>query len=90
MPQLAGALNKLQDRARAANQPRLIERIVLTPAANRGEMDVALHGDPWGPYLNRLEKGRRQEGRPPSSGMSISVVAGVRNHRDRHSLVVSI
>ncbi len=74
---LAEALNKPEERAEAAGAIRgLIERIVLTPGANRGEMDVALHGDlgtilEWTTTRDGIKKTD-----PPSSGMSVSVVAG--------------
>ena len=74
---LAEALNKPDERAEAASAIRgLIERIVLTPGANRGEMDAALHGD-LGTILEWTGTGggiRKTD--TPSSGMSVSVVAG--------------
>ena len=74
---LAEALNKPEERTEAAAAIRgLIERIVLTPAANRGEMDIALHGDlgtilEWTRTMDGIKKTD-----PPASGMSVSVVAG--------------
>ena len=75
---LAEALADPRDRDEAADAIRgLIERIVLTPGAKRGEMDAALHGD-LGTILEWAGNGRRKGATDtPRSGMSVSVVAGV-------------
>ena len=75
---LAEALADPRDRDEAAEAIRgLIERIVLTPGAKRGEMDAALHGD-LGTILewagNKSRKGAKDIHR---DRMSVSVVAGV-------------
>ncbi len=75
---LAEALADPRDRDEAAEAIRgLIERIVLTPGAKRGEMDAALHGD-LGTILewagNKSRKGAKDIRR---DRMSVSVVAGV-------------
>ena len=73
---LAEALRDPRERAAAAEAVRsLIERIVLAPGAKRGEMNATLHGD-LGTILEWTAKGRRNETDTPSSGMSVSVVAG--------------
>ena len=73
---LAEALRDPQERGEAAEAVRgLIERIVLTPGAKRGEMDATLHGD-LGAVLEWTAKGRKNETDTPSSGMSVPVVAG--------------
>ena len=74
---LAEALADPRDRDEAADAIRgLIERIVLTPGAKRGEMDAALHGD-LGTILEWAGNGRRKGATDtPRSGMSVSVVAG--------------
>ena len=69
---LAEALRDPRERAAAAEAVRsLIERIVLAP----GAMNATLHGD-LGTILEWTAKGRRNETDTPSSGMSVSVVAG--------------
>ena len=73
---LAEALRDPRERDEAAEAVRgLIERIVLAPGAKRGEMDATLHGD-LGAVLEWTAKGRKNETDTPSSGMSVSVVAG--------------
>ncbi len=78
---LAEALKHPEDRDAAADAIRgLIERIVLTPGAKRGEMHAALHGD-LGTILEWATAGGgngRGKGATdtPGSGMSVSVVAG--------------
>ena len=70
---LAEALADPRDRDEAADAIRgLIERIVLTPGAKRGEMHAALHGD-LGTILEWAAKGATDI---PQNGMSVSVVAG--------------
>ncbi|MXY39297.1 MAG: recombinase family protein [Rhodospirillaceae bacterium] len=75
---LAEALADPRDRDEAADAIRgLIERIVLTPGAKRGEMAAALHGD-LGTILEWAGNGRGKGATDtPRSGMSVSVVAGV-------------
>ena len=75
---LAHALGKPEERDAAASTIRdLIERIVLTPGAKRGELEITLRGD-LGTILqwagNRPETTKTDT---PSAGMSVSVVAGV-------------
>ena len=73
---LAEALRAPRERDEAAEAVRgLIERVVLTPGAKRGEMDATLYGD-LGAVLEWTTKGRKNETDTPSSGMSVSVVAG--------------
>ena len=73
---LAEALRDPRERDEAAEAVRgLIERIVLAPGVRRGEMDATLHGD-LGAVLEWTAKGRKNETDTPSSGMSVSVVAG--------------
>ena len=74
---LAEALRDPQERNEAAEAVRgLIERIVLTSGAKRGEMDVTLHGD-LGAVLEWTAKGAKENATDaPAPGMSVSVVAG--------------
>ncbi len=73
---LAEALRDSRERDEAAEAVRgLIERVVLTPGAKRGEMDATLHGD-LGAILEWTAKGhRKNETDTPSSEMSVSAVA---------------
>ena len=75
---LAEALADPRDRDEAADAIRgLVERIVLTPGAKRGEMNAALHGD-LGTILEWAGSGSGKGATDtPGSGMSVSVVAGV-------------
>ncbi|MCY4002160.1 MAG: recombinase family protein [Rhodospirillales bacterium] len=75
---LAEALADPRDRDEAADAIRgLVERIVLTPGAKRGEMNAALHGD-LGTILEWAGSGSGKGATDtPKSGMSVSVVAGV-------------
>ncbi len=75
---LAEALADPRDRDEAAEAIRgLIERIVLTPGAKRGELHAALHGD-LGTIIEWAGSGSRKgETDIPRGGMSVSVVAGV-------------
>ncbi len=67
---LAEALREPEERdGAAAAVRRLIERIVLTPGKRRGDLGTILK---W--TGNGAEKGKTDT---PSSGMSVSVVAGV-------------
>ncbi len=80
---LAEALTFPKERQEAADALRaLIERVVLTPGAKRGEVNAMLHGE-FGTILKWLES--RESGKnditpgasaPGVSGMSVSVVAG--------------
>jgi site-specific DNA recombinase len=79
---LAEALNKAEDRAEAAEAIRgLIEKIVLRPGPNRGEIDAMLYGD-LGTILNWIERqpiGKTTKKNTPAAfaaGVSVSVVAG--------------
>ncbi len=80
---LAEALADPRDRDEAAEAIRgLIERIVLTPGAKRGELHAALHGD-LGTILEWARNGRAKGATDtPGSGMSVSVVAGARSEPD--------
>ena len=80
---LTEALNRPEDRPEAAEALRtLIEKIVLTPGPNRGEIDALLYGE-LGTILNWIERqlaGRTAKKYTPggsSPGVSVSVVAGV-------------
>ncbi|WP_342354330.1 recombinase family protein [Paracoccus siganidrum] len=80
--ELSEALNHPETRAESADQLRvLIEKIVLTPGPNRGEVYARLHGD----LATILEWVARQEGKTGTkdktpggirSGVLVSVVAG--------------
>ena len=78
---LSEALADPRDRDGAAEAIRgLIERIVLTPGAKRGEMHAALHGD-LGTIIEWAGSGTGRKGTgtdTPRSGMSVPVVAGGR------------
>ncbi|WP_245429004.1 hypothetical protein [Phyllobacterium phragmitis] len=73
----------------------LIEKIVLTPGPERGEIFATLHGElrtilEW---TERQALGKSTKTKTPAAlatGVSVSVVAGARNYRYRHSLEVSI
>jgi DNA invertase Pin-like site-specific DNA recombinase len=78
---LAAALRHPQERDEAAEAIRaLIERITLTPGPKRGEIDATLHGD-----LNKILEWATRTGQKNKTdtldvGVSVSVVAGTRNH----------
>ena len=79
---LTEALNRPEERPEAAEALRaLIEKIVLKPGPNRGEIDATLYGE-LGTILNWTERqavGKATKNNTPgglSSGMSVSVVAG--------------
>ena len=79
---LTEALNQPEERAQASEALRiLIEKIVLTPGPERGEIDALLYGD-LGTILNwveRMAKGPAQNANTPGAertGVSVSVVAG--------------
>ena len=91
MERLADALNEPEGRDEAAAATRdLIERIVLTPGASWGEIDAKLVGD-LGAILEWTGNGGRNgKTDTPGLGMSVSVVAGARNHRYRHLIEVPV
>ncbi|CAN7638896.1 recombinase family protein [Mesorhizobium sp. LjNodule214] len=79
---LTEALNRPEGRAEAAEALRtLIEKIVLRPGHNRGEINATLYGE-LGTILNWIERqtiGKAQKKNTPgafASGVSVSVVAG--------------
>jgi site-specific DNA recombinase len=93
---LTAALNRPEDRAEAAEAIRsLIDKIVLRPGPNRGEIDATLHGE-LGTILNWIERqairktAKKNTPAACAAGVSVSVVAGTRNHRYRHSLQVAV
>ena len=75
---LAEALRTPEERDVAAAAIRgLIESIVLTPGAKRGDLQITLRGD-LGAILEWTGNGAKKEKTDaPVSGMSVSVVAGV-------------
>jgi len=77
---LAEALD-CRSRDQAAEAIRgVIERITLTPGPKRGQIDATLHGD-LGTILEWTARtGRKNKTDTPGAGVSVSVVAGVRNH----------
>ena len=77
MARLAKALGKPEERDAAAAAIRgLIDGIVLTPGAKRGELQVTLRGE-LGNILEWTGSGAENEKTDtPLSGMSVSVVAG--------------
>jgi site-specific DNA recombinase len=83
---LTEALNRAEDRAEATEAIRgLIEKIVLRPGPNRGEIGAELHGE-LGTILSWIERqaiGKAPKCKTPAAltaGVSVSVVAGARNH----------
>lgn len=83
---LAEALNQPKERPEAAEALRmLIEKIVLSPGPNRGEIDATLYGK-LGQILNWIENqaseksGKARRSRDDVERVSVSVVAGDRNH----------
>ncbi len=82
MAKLTEALNQPEERPHASEVLRmLIEKIVLTPGPERGEIDALLYGD-LGTILNwveRVAEGPAKNANAPgafASGVSVSVVAG--------------
>ena len=76
---MTDALNVPEERAGTAEALRmLIEKIVLTPGSERGELNAALYGD-LGTILNWVERQATKRNTPGAerSGVSVSVVAGV-------------
>ncbi|WP_180899768.1 recombinase family protein [Martelella soudanensis] len=93
---LAQALNRPAERQEAAETLRgLIEKISLTPGSERGEIYATLHGE-LGTILNWTERqalGKASKTTKPAAdatGLLVSLVAGARNYRYRHSLEVTI
>ena len=72
------ALRRPQERDQAAAAIRdLIERITLTPGPKRGQIDATLHGE-VGAILEWMgSQALKNKTDTPSSGVSVSVVAGV-------------
>jgi site-specific DNA recombinase len=93
---LTEALNRPEDRAEAAQALRgLIERMVLRPGAQRGQIDAMLHGElstilSWTAARNSEKGPHTKTPAAYATGVSVSVVAGRRNHRYRHSLMAAI
>jgi hypothetical protein len=78
---LAEALRQPQERHEAAEAIRaLIERITLTPGPKRGQIDATLHGDLRTILEWTARTARKNKTDTPLSGVSVSVVAGARNH----------
>lgn len=77
---LTEALNQPEERPHASEVLRmLIEKIVLTPGPERGEIDALLYGD-LGTILNWVERqaGSQNANTPGAErpGVSVSLVAG--------------
>lgn len=75
------ALQRPEERDEAAAAIRdIIERITLSPGPGRGVIDATLHGD----FRTILEWTHRQKNKTdtPGLGVSVSVVAEARNHRN--------
>ena len=66
------------DRDEAADAFRgLVERIVLTPAVKRGEMDATLHGDLGTiPRMGRKRQGERSDRHSRIGNVGLDLVAG--------------
>jgi hypothetical protein len=65
----------------------LVERVTLSPGTKRGEMHATLHGD-LGTILEWTERtGRKSKTDTAQSRVSVSVVAGERNHLYRTTVV---
>jgi len=79
---LTHALNRPGERPQAAEALRmLIERIVLTPGNERGEMFAALHGElrtilEWTEHQAIGKTARKTKPAAGAAGLSVSVVAG--------------
>ena len=88
---LAQALHKPEERDAAASAIRgLIDGIVLTPGEKRGDLQITLRGD-LGKILEWTGNSPDNEKTDiPTSGMSVSVVAGARNHRYRHLIEIPV
>ncbi|SCM76579.1 Resolvase domain (fragment) [uncultured Pleomorphomonas sp.] len=79
---LIDALNQPEERQEAAATMRtLIEKIVLMPGPNRGEIDAMLYGE-LGTILNWIERqdiskgGKKTKPAAFATGLSVSMVAG--------------
>ena len=79
---LIEALNQPEERQAAAVTMRtLIEKIVLTPGPNRGEIDAMLYGE-LGTIMNWIERqdidkaGKKTKPAAFAAGLSVSMVAG--------------
>lgn len=79
---LYATANRPEERLEAAEALRtLIEKVVLTPGPNRGEIDAMLYGE-LGTILNWIERqaiGKAEKRNTPGAmltGVSVSVVAG--------------
>ncbi len=84
---LTKALNQKEERQAASQDLRaLIEKIVLTPGPNRGEIDALLYGE-LSTILSWVERqaiGKATKTKTPAAlatGVSVSVVAGACNTR---------
>jgi len=93
---LTDALNRPEERLEAAEALRaLIEKVVLTPGPNRGEIDAMLYGE-LGTILTWIERqaiGKAEKRNTPGAmltGVLVSLVAGARSGRYRHSLEIAI
>ncbi|CAH1663791.1 hypothetical protein BOSEA31B_12596 [Hyphomicrobiales bacterium] len=93
---LTDALNQPDARSEAAEAPGLLmERNVLTPGPERGEVFATLHGA-LGPILgwgSGKRIGRLTKTNTPGArlaGVFVSLVAGAHNHRYRHPLKLAI
>lgn len=80
---LTEALNQPEDRTEATEALRnLIERIVLEPGPNRGEMNATLYGElgtilSWMTRQDREKSTKTNTPAAPAAGVSVSVVAGI-------------
>jgi site-specific DNA recombinase len=87
---LAETLNDPVDRAQAAQAIRsLIERVVLSPDPDSGEIKATLEGE-LGTILEWLAQQTTSTGRTKMRSVSVSVVAGARFSRDRHVVSAAI
>lgn len=81
---LTAALNRPEERLQAADALRmLIEKIVLTPGPERGELYATLHGElrtilEWTERQAIGKAGKMTKPAADATGLSVSVVAGVR------------
>jgi hypothetical protein len=81
---LAEALNDQHTRLEAAECIReLIEEVRLVP--ENGKLRVELYGE-----LAALISLANEHPRSKGTGVQVTLVAGTRSHRDRHSLVIPI
>ncbi|MCJ8143298.1 hypothetical protein MKI84_10255 [Ancylobacter sp. A5.8] len=87
---LTHALKRPEERPQAAEALRLlIERIVLTPGNDRGALFAALRPRMDG-ATGHGKAAKTTKPAAEAAGLSVSVVAGVRSHRCRHSLEVAV